>query len=101
MTPRLPDRRPPGPFAKALAVIISLVLLVVGFMFSVILLAVAVVLVAGISGYLWWRTRELRRALREVRASAPPGASPDSRIFDGEGVRVDDDVETPDRRPPR
>ncbi len=81
--------REPGVLAKALALIGGAALLVLGFMFSLVLLAVAVVLVAGVWAYLWWKTRELRRLLREsppATAAEPPG---DGQVFDGEAVRVD------------
>lgn len=81
--------REPGPLGKALALIGGLALLILGFMFSLMLLAVAAVLVAGIWAYLWWKTRELRRRLREHGAPSPREGPPGGRIFDGEAVHVD------------
>ena len=87
----------PGPLAKLLGVVMGVILLVVGVMFSV--LVFAVVLVAGLMlwAYLWWKTRALRKAMRE---RAPAGV-----VIDGEAVVVDEVVppvrETlPHGRPP-
>ena len=57
----------------------SAVVLVVAFMFSLVILAAvaAVALVAGT--YLWWKTRALRRQMRE----RPPGG----HVIDGEVIR--------------
>jgi uncharacterized protein HemX len=63
----------PGPqslFAKALAVMIGAGLLVVGFAVSLVVLAV--VLGAGIviGGFVWWKTRDLRKQVREQAVRA-------------------------------
>jgi hypothetical protein len=81
-------RQEPGLFKKLLAVMLAAVLLVVGIMFSVLLLAI--VIGAGLFawGYFWWKTRALRQSIREH----PPGG----RVIDGEVVTVD---EPGDRRP--
>lgn len=81
--------REPGLLGKSLALIGGLALLILGFMFSLMLLAVAAVLVAGIWAYLWWKTRDLRRRLREQGAAPPRESPPGGRIFDGEAVHVD------------
>lgn len=99
----LDDKRSPGQpgfLAKMLALVGGAALLVLGFMFSLVLLAMAVVLVAGVWAYLWWKTRELRRRLREYQAAAPAEAPRGGQVFDGEAARVDadDDVDA-DRRP--
>jgi hypothetical protein len=58
------------------------VLLVAAFMFS--LLVFAILATGGLLawGYLWWKTRELRRELREQ----PPGG----RVIEGEAIRDDE-----------
>jgi UPF0716 family protein affecting phage T7 exclusion len=72
----------PGLLAKLLTLIAGVILLVLGFMFSVVLVAIIAVagLVAG--GYFWWKTRKLRQAVRQH----PPGG----RVIDGEVIVVDD-----------
>ena len=64
---------------RVLAVATGAVLLVVAFMFS--LLVFAFIAGAGllVLAYLWWKTRDLRRHLRE----RPPGGL----VIEGEAVR--------------
>lgn len=96
----LDDRpREPGLLAKMVALLGGAALVVLGFMFSLVLIAVAVVLVAGVWAYLWWKTRELRRRLREAQAAAPAEAPRGGQVFDGESARVGaDDGTEGDRR---
>lgn len=82
---------PTGFVGKALALVASLVLLVVGFMFSVVLLAV--IAVGGLLawGYVWWKTRALRRAMREPERPA------DGQVIEGEAIIVEE-YRTSERR---
>ena len=79
-------RLPGGLLGAALGV----VAVAAGFALSLVLLAV---LLAGgllVGGYVWWRTRHLRRALREAaRQGANTPASPggESVTLEGEFVR--------------
>ncbi len=75
-----------GPLGKAIALILGAILLVLGFVFSLVL--IAIIAVAGLAafGYFWWKTRELRKVMREQ----PPGG----RVIDGEVVVVEEYVET-------
>lgn len=73
----------PGLLAKALGVVVGAALIVVGVMFSVVLLAVLAVAGVAVWGYLWWKTRELRKAMRE----RPPGG----QVIEGEVVIVEED----------
>lgn len=57
--------RMPGFLSKTLAVATAAVLAVIGFMFTLTALAVAVVVVAIGGGYLWWKTRHIRKQMRE------------------------------------
>ena len=65
-----------------LALLTSAIVLILGFMFSVVVLAVIAVLGLAVWGYLWWKTRKLRRAMREH--------APDGQIIDGEAIVVED-----------
>ena len=71
--------RSPGLLGKAVAFASGAVLLVVAFMLSVLLLAVVVTGGLLAWGYLWWRTRELRKQMRE----RPPGG----HVIEGEAIR--------------
>ena len=64
--------------------------------FSVALFAVIVTVGAAVWGYLWWKTRELRRAMREhvdvrMTGKATPPAEPTGR-HGGQGVVIDGEV---------
>ncbi len=91
---------PQGPLGKLLAFIAGATLLVLGFMFSVVLLAVVAVVVLCVWGYFWWKTRELRRILRAQQEAAPGGASQaaDIRIIEGEAVVVEERDSAPSER---
>ena len=56
-------------------------MLVVAFMVSLLFFAIVAAAVLVIGGYLWWKTRELRKQMRE----RPPGG----RVIDGEVIRDD------------
>lgn len=75
-----------GPLRKLAALLLGAVLVVLGLMFSLVLLVVLVV--AGLAGwtYFWWRTRELRRAMAQR-----PHATGQGRVVEGEAVVVADD----------
>jgi len=71
-----------GPLGKLFALLAGVILLIVGFMFSMVILAVVAVVGLAVWAYLWWKTRDLRKAMRE----RPPGG----HVVDGEVVVVDD-----------
>jgi uncharacterized SAM-binding protein YcdF (DUF218 family) len=85
-----------GPLATLLAVISGTALIVLGFTFSlVILAAVAVIGLFGF-GYLWWKTRALRKQIREQMeslaqqqpATSPVGNSDEGVVIEGEVLRA-------------
>ena len=53
-----------GPLARVLALLGAALALVLAFTFSLVFLAVVAVAALAIWGYVWWKTRELRRQLR-------------------------------------
>lgn len=73
---------PSGPIGKLFAVLGGAILLVAGFMFSLVLLAF--IMVAGLVAfiYFWWKTRAVRKAMRE----SPPGG----QVIEGEAIVVED-----------
>ena len=73
------SKSPTKPIWKKFAWLIGAVALVVAFMFSVLALAVVAVIIVIAVIYVWWKTRDLRRNLREN----PPGG----RVIDGESER--------------
>jgi len=71
---------------KALAFAAGAVLLAAGLMFSLLVFAFVAAGALMLWGFLWWKTRELRRQLR----AGPPGG----RVIDGAAVR-DTDTTSP------
>jgi uncharacterized protein HemX len=69
-------------FRNVLALLAGIVLLILGFMFSVVILAVVAVLGLGVWGYVWWKTRKIRQAMREQH--------PDGQIIEGEVIIVEE-----------
>lgn len=76
-----------GLVGKVLAVLAGLVLVAVGLLFSVVVFAILVSVGLVAWGYLWWKTRELRKQMRE----RPAGG----HLIEGEVIRdVSADPET-------
>ncbi len=70
-----------GILGKIMTAIASAAVLVVAFMVSLLFFAIVAAAAFVIGGYLWWKTRELRKQMRE----RPPGG----RVIDGEVIRDD------------
>jgi cyanate permease len=68
-----------GVLGKALTLIVGAALLVAGFMLSMVVFAVLAALALVAWGYLWWKTRDLRRELRERPAAG-------GRVIEGEVI---------------
>ncbi|MEK6210117.1 MAG: hypothetical protein AABM64_07065 [Pseudomonadota bacterium] len=71
--------RASGFLGKVMTLATGAVLLVVGLMFSLLVFALAATAAVLILAFLWWKTREQRRQMREQ----PQGG----RVIDGEVVR--------------
>ena len=99
---RLPNGRgrPPGLLARVLATVAAAGLFVLAFMMSAFVLAGALALGLVAWGWFWWKTRAVRRALREQMRNAPPGSQAwegrEITIIEGEVIRDADE-----RPPPR
>jgi hypothetical protein len=88
----LPPGKQPTLLGKIAAVAAGVAVLGVAFLFSVVLLTVllAVGIVGG--GYIWWRTRALRKQLRE-RAAAMQAAAAQARAGPQSQPRTDEIIE--------
>ena len=64
-----------------LALVTGTIVLILGFVFSLIFIAIFVALGVLAGGFFWWKTRKLRKAMRD---EAPGG-----RVIEGEVVVVD------------
>ena len=81
---------------KVLALVIGLLTIVVAFMFSLVILAIVAAVVLVVGSIFWWRTRALRKHLREEldrRGGMPPspsgGTKEAGRVIEGEVVSGD------------
>jgi len=70
---------------KALVVVGGAVMLVSAFVLSVVFLAIGLAVVLIVGGYLWWKTRELRR---QIRAGMQEPSQPrfDGDVIEGEVI---------------
>ncbi len=89
-------RPPQSLLGKLLTLIFSLALLVLAFMFSLVALAVVAVGGTLFAGWLWWKTRALRQAMRDAAPAPAAGTGGEVRIIEGEFIREATDDE---RRP--
>ena len=76
-----PSGNRPGPFRNVLLVLFTLVFSALILTFSAVFFVVALVVGALLWGGFWWKTRALRKQLREFAAQMP---NPDSAVFRGE-----------------
>jgi hypothetical protein len=91
-----PSYRQAGPLEKLFAFVGGTILLVFGLMFSVVVLAGLVTVGVAVWAYLWWRTRALRRAMREAPVDRQRGGD----IIEGEAVVVEDTRAVVESSPP-
>jgi len=88
----LPDPEPSSTLGKVVAFISTMVLFGLTLMFSVVLFAVVLTVGTIVWGYIWLRTRELRKQMR----MHPPdevviqGEVIEGEVIEGEVVREDD-----------
>lgn len=74
---------PTSILGRALAFLFGIVLLVLAFFFSLVVFAVALSAVVVAGAYLWWQTRDLRKAARQ------------HDVIEGEVVRREDGRDQP------
>jgi hypothetical protein len=82
----------PGPLRKLAALVVTVAMFGLALMFSAVLFAIIIVVGAIVWAYLWWKTRELRKQMRdfpprEVRREENMG---DGNVLEGEVIRVVD-----------
>jgi membrane protein implicated in regulation of membrane protease activity len=79
---------------RALIVIAGLGLLALGIAFSIVFLAVGFVVLAVVAAQVLWKTRHLRKQMREhveqTREQHAPAAPTRGRVIEGEAVRTED-----------
>jgi hypothetical protein len=79
----------PGPLRKLMALIMAVVLVGLVLMFSAVLLAI--ILIAGVLAwvYLWWRTRHLRKQMRDYPPRGVVMEVFEGEVIEGEVIRVE------------
>jgi 4-hydroxybenzoate polyprenyltransferase len=71
--------------AKALVVLGGTLMLASAFVLSVVFLAIGLAVVLTVGGYLWWKTRELRRQIRaRMQDQSQPWSAGD--VIEGEVI---------------
>ena len=73
---------------KALAIVGSMILVVLGFMFSLIVVAVVAVIGLAFGAWFFWKTRHVRKTLRE--AGVMRGPMPSGEVIEGEAIVVEE-----------
>ena len=86
-----PARRGGSLLGRVLATLTTFAMVVVGLMFSVAFLAIAVAAAALFLGWLWWKTRRVRRQM-QTQASAEYGASADGGSRQQSGNVIEGEV---------
>ncbi len=80
---------PTSLLGKLLALVAGAILLVLGFMFSLVLLSVFIALALTLGAWFFWKTRHMRKAMREAAATrGPPPTGGD--VIEGEAVIVEE-----------
>jgi hypothetical protein len=75
---------------RAAALAVGLVLTIAALIFASVILAVAAAIAIVLGGWLWWRTRHVRRELRRVDLEAREGRRADGAVVEGEYRRIDE-----------
>jgi hypothetical protein len=97
--------KPPGIFAKAVAVVATVAIAVVALMFSLVVFSIALAVGVVVWGWLWWKMRGLRKQMendprfQEARRQASGGGS--DEVLEGIVIREvheEMDERHPDRR---
>ena len=74
---------------KAAIIVVGAVTLASAFVLSLVFVAIGLVVVATLGGFLWWKTRDFRREMRaRMEAHRPPESG--GRIIEGEVVSRED-----------
>ena len=90
--------QPPGLIGKILAGILSAAFLVVAFMFSLVALAIVASGAILLGGWLWWKTRQMRKVFNEQAARH---AEAGGHVIEGEVIRYEAPADTAGRHFPR
>lgn len=92
-----PNPNSASPFRKVVGLLVTVVVAIIALMFSAVFFSVVAVLGLIAWAYIWWKTREVRKQMREFAAQSQEvmreqHASNDE-VFEGEVIRVVDPKE--------
>ena len=89
----------PGLLRKTAAIVAFAAMAAIALMFSAVLLALLLFIGAIAGIYLWWKTRDLRRQMREMQVAEMESCAMQEDdagvVIEGEAVRVDAKRDTP------
>ncbi len=91
-------RRPSsGLLARILTIAAGALVLIGAIAVSLVVFAVLLVVVLGVGIYFWWKTRHVRKQMREqmqmgeqMRRQAPPNPRADGDVIEGEVIRKEE-----------
>ena len=88
----LSPRNSSGPLRKLVALVMTAILVGLVLMFSAVLLVVIAIVGSVAWAYLWWKTRELRKQMRNFQPREMPREEKagNEEVFEGEVIRVVD-----------
>ncbi|MBI5005764.1 MAG: hypothetical protein HZB95_01440 [Nitrosomonadales bacterium] len=82
--------KPPSPLRKLAGLVVTVAVVVLVLMFSAVLLVVLAIVGTLAWAYLWWKTRELRKRMRDFtpQEMAREAQASNDGVFEGEVIRV-------------
>lgn len=90
--------RPLSPWQKIVGSVAAIGLFGLALVFSVVVFAVVLTVGAAVWGWFWWKTRNLRKQMREAQANQS-GRAQEGLVIEGEVIReVNEPGQTDDRR---
>lgn len=94
--------KPAGLLQKIAAVVVGVIVFGLALTVSVMFLAVVAAVGVVVWGYLWWKTREVRKVMRDAQARAQRSGgrrtTNDTIVIEGEVVREVHEEHSEDRR---
>jgi len=75
---------------RAAALAVGLVLTIAALIFASVILAVAAAIAIVLGGWLWWRTRDVRRELKRRDLEARSAGRSEGAVIEGEYRRIDE-----------
>lgn len=84
-----PRRASSGLLARILTVATGALVLIGAIAISIVVFAVALIVILGVGLYLWWKTRTLRKQMREQmreQPMPPPPRANDDDVIEGEVI---------------